>query len=98
MELRNRKNRVVEIPFDDEKVIVELAASVKYGALRGLMKGDDEEKIVAFICEYVKKWNITDDGKEVPITPEGLDTVDADVLAEIARAISENPTKPQSKS
>lgn len=98
MELQNRKNRVVEIPFDDETVIVELAASVKYGALRDLMKEEDEAKIVNFICQYVKKWNITDGGVDVPITPEGLDIVDADVLAEIALAISENPTKAQSKS
>lgn len=98
MELNNRKTRKVQLDFDGEILNVELSASIKYGKLKELTADEDApEKVIGFIIEYVKGWDLTLDGEPVPITHDGLDLVDSDILAEIVTKITENPTKPQAK-
>ena len=41
------------------------------------------DSLISMLCSSITEWDLTQDGEPVALTPEGLDTVDVDVLSEV---------------
>lgn len=63
--------------YDGAEVVVTL--NVKIGVYRQIVASTDQQDLdtaIAFLCQFVREWNLEDEAGPIPVSPEGFDRID----------------------